>query len=85
MATLTADELVMLRQRKSSDGEASTWTKPQLNAACQAVETRLEATATQTAVSGDIETAAPGVFSGAQKRRIFLLVCLLKARQVGLI
>ena len=85
MATLTSSELTLLRLVKANDKEASSWTKAQIYAAFQAVETRLEASATQTAISGDIETAAPGVFSAPQKRLIFLIVCLLKARQVGLI
>jgi len=84
MPTLTDGEKAMIRQWKSGDGEAGAWSKAQIGAAAQAVEDRLEQAGTQTAISNDIEAAAPGVFTGAQKRKLFLIVCLLKARQIGL-
>ncbi len=53
-----------------------TWTKPELKVACQAVVDRITSVSTKTALSGDIETVAPGVFTSPQKAEIvaFMMV-----------
>lgn len=71
MATLDATTLAKLRQRVSrkaaEKGVSEHWLKGQINDALQAVEDRLQAAGTITAIRGDIETAAPGVFTNAEK------------------
>ena len=47
-----------------------TWEKPEINAAVEAIETRWDAPGTQSALSSDIETAASGVFTNAQKKHL---------------
>ncbi len=42
-------------------------TKPDVNAAIQAVYDRMDAVSTRQAIGSDIETAAPGAFTAAQK------------------
>lgn len=67
MAVLTPAQLVELRQH-CAEAQTVTWTKPQVNAALQAIEDRFEAVRASFGVA--IETAAPGVFSPAQKVRL---------------
>lgn len=83
MAILTSAELTELRQRMATFSGLVTWNKAQVNAAMQAVIDRLELQSTQNAISGDIEAAAPGVFNGTQKRKIFVLAVLILAHQEG--
>ena len=75
MAILNSVQLARLRQhvaRKANEkGVPVHWLKAQINAALQAIEDRWEASSTQTVLNDDVETVAPGVFSGAEKR--FLL------------
>jgi len=78
MATISSIILTELRQALAA-GANPTWTKAQLNAALQSIETLLEAGSTQTAISNAIEAAAAGVFNAGQKRAIFLAVCVRKA------
>ncbi len=72
MPILSPMELAELRRRvakKASENHISiSWVKSQINTALQSIEDRWEAPATQQALSSDIETAAPGVFSSAEKR-----------------
>lgn len=68
MAILTQIQLAKVR-RKLSNGRTSTWNKPQVNAAIQAIEDRLQAS--KSILNSDIESAAPGIFTVAQKRIIF--------------
>lgn len=68
MAVLTPKQLAKIRG-KLARGRTSTWDKPQVNAAIQAIEDRLQGS--KAILNNDIETAAPGVFTGAQKRIIF--------------
>jgi len=68
MAVLTGRQLARMR-RKLSDVGTVTWVKPEVNAALQAIEDRLQAS--RAVLNSDIETAAPGVFNAAQKRLIF--------------
>jgi len=49
-------------------GVPQTWSKPEINAAIQAIEDRWDAAGTQAALSADIEAAAPAVFTAAQKK-----------------
>ena len=79
---LTAAELVRVRQlvaqAATKRGVSVHWLKAQINAALNAVDARWDAPGTQTALSNDIEAAAPGVFSVAEKR--FLLAFWLITR-----
>lgn len=84
MATLSASELQTLRQTMTRQFPP-TWTKPQVNAALQAIEDRVRLAATQTAISNDIEAAAPGVFNAAQKARLFGVWCVSAAARLGVI
>jgi hypothetical protein len=70
MAVLTLAQLLELRQAVVADPATTVvpWTKAQINAAVQAIEDWFEAQ--RTTVAGLIETAAPGVFTNAQKKRI---------------
>lgn len=68
MAVLTAGQLADLRNDYQAGGAVNT-DKPTLNAAEQAVEDYFENTF-RAGVAAAIETAAPGVFTNAQKRRI---------------
>lgn len=77
MATITALSLTRIRHFLAS-GQAAVGTKPEINAAAQAIENLLEQTSTQTAIGSTIETAAPGVFNAAAKRRLFIAVVLRK-------
>jgi len=45
-----------------------TWSKPQIDAAVEAIESRWDTPGTQTALGNDMEAAAPGVFTNAQKK-----------------
>ena len=84
MATLTLEELAAARAAKNRDGEVVTWLRADINAAVQAIEDLLEQVSTRTAISNAIEAAAPTKFTNSQKRRLFLLVCALKARAAGI-
>lgn len=70
MATLANHERDELRQGfAASGGVPAGVTKPDLNAAFQAVEDWFENTG-RAAIGSAIETAAPGKFNAAQKKRI---------------
>lgn len=87
MATLTTDELTTARQLCAA-AEAPSWTKPQINAALQAIE---DAMTTQNIpqaavgatmpqyISGRIDNAtSPFQFVNGQKKRLFALWAKLK-------
>lgn len=82
MAALTVPQLTALRNAAERN-VAVHYTKAQLNAALQAVEDRMVLAATRTALAADIEAAAPGVFSAAEKQTIFALWCLTAAQRLG--
>lgn len=83
MATLTAAELQELRSVLTRNTATQTWTKAQVNAALQAIEDRIRLAGTQNTIAGDIEAAAPGVFSAGQKATLFGVWCLSAARRLG--
>jgi hypothetical protein len=85
MAQLTAEELGELRTRLNANTATQAWTKPQVNAALQAIEDRLRLAGTQTAIGNDIEAAAPGVFTPAQKQLLFGIWCVSAARRLGVL
>ena len=72
MAVIGIYDLAALRRavaRKANEkGVSVHWLKGQINVSLQAIEDRWEAAATKTLISGDIESAAPGVFSNAEKK-----------------
>ena len=76
MAVLTVKELAAIRNRleESMRGSAIPYTAPQVNAASQAVEDRL--VASKSVINGDIEGAAPGVFTVPQKKIILAYTVL---------
>jgi hypothetical protein len=69
MAIVSVSDLASLRQRCASDVASVTWTKAQVNAAIQALEDWFDTTGRQEAAAA-IESAAPGVFTNAQKKLI---------------
>lgn len=85
MAVFTPDELTVLRNAMARNSTNITWTKAQVNAALQAIEDRMRAAGTQTALSNDIEAVAPGVFGGAEKTRLFGIWCVTAAKRLGII
>lgn len=82
MATITADELLTMRRRAAAATTTQTWTKAQVGAALQALEDLMESSG-RTAINNAIEGAAPGVFSGAQKRLLFAAFCEFKFGKGG--
>lgn len=85
MATLTANELAELRAYCVPNMGTAHWTKTNVNAALQAVEDRMQLAATKTAIGSDIEAAAPGVFSAAEKTKLFAIWAVTFARRQGII
>ncbi len=85
MAVLTDDELSELRQwveRLADEKNAAiVWDRPQIDAAMQAIEDRLEQASTKTALSNDIEAAAPGVFTNTHKNYLLALFYIQKGRR----
>ena len=83
MAVLSAEERAALRRMVArlaeQKGVPVRWTKANIDAAMQAIENRWELAATKTAISNDIEAAAPGVFTVAQKRYLTTFWLLQKA------
>ena len=68
---MTAQEKRRIRnavERVSNEkGVPQKWKKPEINAAIEAIEARWDAASTQSALASDMEAAAPGVFSNAEK------------------
>lgn len=71
MAALTTAELTDCRNLMEEQDRSCPYTKAQLNAALQACATLLDQASTKTAINNAIESAASGVFTAAQKVRIF--------------
>jgi hypothetical protein len=69
MAIISVSDLASLRQRCAADANSVTWTKAQVNAAIQALEDWFDTTGRAGAAAA-IESAAPGVFTNAQKKLI---------------
>jgi hypothetical protein len=82
MAVLNAQQLTALRNAAERNLGVH-YTKPQFNAALQAIEDRLQLAATRTAIANDIEAAAPGVFSAAEKNTLFGIWCVTAAQRLG--
>lgn len=75
MATLSTEELVDIRQELAKKNGAIPWSKPQINAAAQAVEDIFAGAAFQNALVSAINTAtSPLVLNGTQKRRLVAFV-----------
>jgi hypothetical protein len=76
MATLTEDEKAQVRQfiqkKANKEGVPISWIKDNLNAASQAFEDELNSCKPDLAAA--IETAAPGVFDGPEKKWIGAMV-----------
>ncbi len=62
----------------NAKGVQQTWTKPQIDAAVEAIEARWDATSTQNAIRSDIEAAAPGVFTRGQKKHLVAFWLILR-------
>jgi hypothetical protein len=84
MAQLTGEEGIELMKIINANTDQQNWTKPQIRAAFQAIEDRMLLTATKQAIANDIETAAPGVFTGPQKELLFMAWTTIYARRQGL-
>ncbi len=85
MAIFTVEQLGELRSALARNTATQSWTKPQVNAALQAIEDLMVQPSTRTAVSNAIEAAAPSVFDVAQKELLFAVWSLTYARRQGLI
>lgn len=68
MAILSVKELAELRRACARNVTPVTWTKPQINAALQAIEDWFEAN--RASLGAAIETAAPLQFAGPLKKRL---------------
>ena len=62
-------------------GVPVTWVKSEINGAVGAIEDRWDAASTQTALSNDIEAAAPGVFSNAEKKYIAAVWLIMRGKR----
>lgn len=70
MAVLTADDLLTMRQGCAREISVN-YTKPQINAALQAIEDVFDSAAVQNAISSAINTAtSPLVLTAGQKRTL---------------
>lgn len=85
MAALTDQERQDLWGLLNRNTPEQTWTKPQINAALQAVEDLMEQPATRTQVGNAIEAAAPGAFNAAVKQQIFLTWASSYTRRKGFV
>lgn len=90
MATVSVNELELFR-RQFARGRNPTWTKPQVNAAVQAIEDTMTSASNvgprsiKTQIGQAIEAAAPGVFSAALKDDLFVLWCRYNVMRNGLL
>jgi hypothetical protein len=85
MAVFTAEQLGELRTAICRNTATQHWTKPQINAAIQAIEDLMVQPSTRTAVSNAIEAVAAGVFDVAEKELLFAIWSLTYARRQGVI
>jgi hypothetical protein len=69
MAALTAEELRAMRNESEPERTPHSHTKAQVNAAFQALEDYYQNTA-KAGFGSAIETAAPGVFTNNQKKKL---------------
>lgn len=91
MSQFNTGDLALLRQAlaRNNNGGSIHWTKPQVNAALQAIEDGMQGGSnvgarTVPAYLGlAIETAAPGVFSAGEKSKLFAIWCLTAAVRLG--
>ena len=81
MAILTANEAAEIRQQMASGVVPLTWVKGQCNTALQAIEDWFETN--RASLGAAIETAVPGVFVAAQKKRLVAYYLLQKFRREG--
>ena len=81
MAVLSSDQLTDMR-KKMAVGETVVWTKPQLNAALQAIEDWYETNKVAIGTAIDVATA-PLVFTAAQKKKLGAYWLLQKASREG--
>lgn len=90
MAVLTGAELEEARKRFAATRSAS-WTKAQINAALQAIETAMTgnanvgASSVKAYVAAQIEAAAPGVFTAQQKDDLGVAWSRLNAERGGIL
>lgn len=77
MTVIDPDELVDARRKLSQTYSSVTWSSPEVNAALQAFEDWFDVAKTDAAAA--VETAVPGVFTTAQKKKIGGLWMLRKA------
>lgn len=90
MTVLTSADLTDLRHR-AAIGKTVTWTKPQINAALQAIEDAVQSTSNvgarslKTYIGLAIENAAAGVFNAQQKDDLFVLWTKLNAARGGIL
>ena len=66
---MTPDDLAVLRQEVAKESDEVTWVKADINAAFEALDAWWAATGRMNA-AGAMEAAAPGKFTGPQKRRM---------------
>lgn len=91
MATLTSLELARLRQIGARIYPVVTWTKPQVNAALQAIEDAVQSTgdvgnrSLRAYIAAAIETAAPGIFNVGQKDSLFVIWCRFNVVRGGIL
>jgi hypothetical protein len=83
MAVLNATDLADLRGVAQRNLVVH-YTKTQVNAALQAIEDRMQLASTKTALGNDIEAAAPGVFTAAEKTTLFGIWCWTAAKRLGI-
>jgi hypothetical protein len=83
MATISSSDLQAYCVSLCRNTATQTWTRPQVEAALQAIEDFMVLPATKTSIGGAIETAAPTVFTAAQKLTLFGIWCELAASRLG--
>lgn len=90
MAVITVNDLEDLR-RRAARNKSPNWTKPQINAALQAIEDAMISTSNVGArsikaqIGQAVEAVAAGVFNAAQKDELFVLWCMINAKRGGIL
>ncbi len=85
MAVFTSKQLNFLMDHVCKNTTTQSWTKAQVSAALQAIEDRMQLPATKSAISSDIETAAPGIFTANQKDLLFSVWSISYAIRQGVL
>jgi hypothetical protein len=91
MAEITPEQAVELRRIAARRSPTVTWTKPQINAALQAIEDAIQSTSNvggrsiKAALALAIENAAPGVFTNPQKDELFVIWCRFNVARGGIL